>query len=73
MSPSADLKGPWYWCFKHARPEPEGEQCAAEDRLGPYPTREEAVNWRDKADARNERWKQQDREWAGEDEDGNTL
>lgn len=70
---SLDPEGPWYWCFKHQRPEPEGEQCAAEDRLGPYPTHQEAVNWREKADARNERWKQQDREWEGEDEEGNTA
>ena len=72
MRSSPDPKGPWYWCFNHNRPEPEGEQCPGEDRLGPYPTREEAVNWREKADARNERWKEQDREWEGEDEDGNT-
>ena len=68
MSP--DLKGPRYWCFRHERAEAEGEQCPADDRLGPYPSRQEAVNWREKADARNELWKQQDREWEGEDEEG---
>ena len=70
MSP--DEGGRWYWCFAHDRPEAEGEQCAAEDRLGPYGSREEAVHWRDKVEARNERWKQQDREWEGEDEEGDT-
>lgn len=59
----------WYWCLEHDRAEPEGEQCPAEDRLGPYPSRQEAVNWRQKADARDERWKEQDRQWEGEDED----
>lgn len=59
----------WYWCFDHGRPEPEGEQCPAEDRLGPYGSRQEALNWRQKAEARNERWKEQDRKWEGEDED----
>ncbi len=62
----------WYWCFEHDRAEPEGEQCPAEDRLGPYGSRQEAVNWRQKADARNERWKEQDRKWEGEDEDWGT-
>ena len=70
MSP--DEGGRWYWCFAHDRPEAEGEQCAGDDRLGPYGSREEAVHWRDKVEARNERWKQQDREWEGEDEEGNT-
>ena len=70
MSP--DEGGRWYWCFAHDRPEAEGEQCAADDRLGPYGSREEAVHWRDKVEARNERWKQQDREWEGEDEEGDT-
>ena len=59
----------WYWCLRHQRPEPEGEQCAAEDRMGPYPTREDALNWKDKAEARDEHWKAQDRAWEGEDDD----
>ena len=63
----------WYWCFAHDRAEPEGEQCAAENRLGPYATRDQALHWRDTVEARNERWKEQDREWEGEDEEGNTA
>ena len=59
----------WYWCLEHDRPEPEGDQCRADDRMGPYPSREEAVNWRHKADQREERWKEQDRQWEGETED----
>ena len=65
-----DVEGPWYWCFEHQRAEPEGEQCPAEDRLGPYPTRQEAVDWRVKHEARDELWKEQDRRWEGEDEEG---
>lgn len=60
--------GKWYWCFEHATAEPEGSQCRAEDRLGPYGSREEAVRWREKAEARDERWRQQDREWEGDDD-----
>lgn len=63
----------WYWCQRHGRAEPEGEACRALDRLGPYPTREAAENWRERAEARNEDWEAQDRAWEGEeatDEDG---
>jgi hypothetical protein len=60
----------WYWCLRHERPEHEGEQCPAQDRLGPYSSRQEALNWREKAEARDERWREQDRQWEGEDEDG---
>ena len=61
--------GNWYWCFAHEEAEPEGEQCAAEDRLGPYRSREEAANWRQRVEERDEAWKEQDRQWEGEEED----
>ncbi len=57
----------WYWCQVHERPEPEGEACRAQDRLGPYATREAAINWKDRVDARNDRWDEQDDAWEGED------
>lgn len=60
----------WYWCFRHARAEPEGEQCAAVDRLGPYPTEEEARHWRERVDERNEAWREQDRRWRDDDPEG---
>jgi hypothetical protein len=59
----------WYWCQRHERAEPEGEACRALDRLGPYATREQAEDWQARAEARNEAWEDQDRAWAGEDED----
>ena len=58
---------PWYWCLRHGRPEPEGQQCAAVDRLGPYPSREQALHWREQVDQRNEAWREQDRQWEGDD------
>jgi hypothetical protein len=60
----------WYWCLQHERPEPEGEQCRAADRLGPYPSREEAIHWQERVEARNEQWKEDDERWEGDDEDG---
>ena len=59
----------WYFCQRHDRAEPEGEACRALDRLGPYPTREAAENWRELAAARNEEWEEQERAWEGDDED----
>lgn len=53
----------WYWCRKHGTAEPEGQACRALDRMGPYPTREAAENWRETAEARNDRWEEQDRAW----------
>lgn len=56
----------WYWCFDHDRAEHEGEQCRAENRLGPYPSEEAAKSWQATAEARNEAWEQEDREWRGD-------
>ena len=46
----------WFWCFTHQKAEPEGEQCRADDRLGPYASRAEAEDWRAKVEARNDAW-----------------
>lgn len=59
----------WYWCQRHDRAEQGVDVCRALHRLGPYPTREDAENWREHAEARNEAWEQQDRAWDGEDSD----
>lgn len=56
----------WYWCLAHQRPERAGDQCRAEDRLGPYSTEEAARNWQATRDSREEAWKDQDEEWEGE-------
>jgi hypothetical protein len=61
--------GTWYWCVRHERAEEEADACPAEDRLGPYDSKEEAQHWRERVDARNDRWDEQDREWSGEEEE----
>ncbi len=63
----SDGGGEFYWCLRHERVEPAEEACPAENRMGPYRSREEAKAWRDKVEQRNEAWKEQDREWEGED------
>jgi hypothetical protein len=55
----------YYWCTRHQRVEREGEACAERFRLGPYPTAEDARNWRQHRDAREERWEHEDEDWEG--------
>ncbi|MBA2317490.1 MAG: hypothetical protein H0V93_06890 [Euzebyales bacterium] len=55
-------EGDWYWCLAHERPE-QGTGCRADNRLGPYESREAAVNWKARHEARAERWKAEDRAW----------
>jgi hypothetical protein len=40
--------------------------CPPDDRLGPYESEAAARNWRDRAEARDDRWEREDREWEGE-------
>jgi hypothetical protein len=50
-----DAHGDWYFCFKHNRVEPL-DGCAPSDRMGPYPTPEDAENWRQIVADRNKAW-----------------
>jgi hypothetical protein len=45
----------FYFCLKHGTVEGE-DGCKAADRLGPYPSREEAEAALDKVQQRNEEW-----------------
>ena len=57
----------WYWCLRHKGVESGSESsCPPEDRMGPYESREAAANWKDKVDARNEKWEAEDKEWEGD-------
>ena len=56
-------QGEWFWCLRHRRPESVGEACAAEQRLGPYASAEEARAWKDRVEARNDEWDNEDRRW----------
>jgi|tagenome__1003787_1003787.scaffolds.fasta_scaffold17565431_2 hypothetical protein len=60
----------WYWNLKQGRAVPASERGPADDLMGPYDSKEEAERWRERFDARNEEWKQADREWEGEEEEG---
>ncbi len=51
--------GDWYWCLKHHAVEPY-EGCKAEDRLGPYATRDEATHALQQVRERNDRWDSED-------------
>lgn len=57
--------GQWYWCLKHHAVEPY-ERCKAEDRLGPYATRDEATAALDTVQRRNEQWDREDEEYEGD-------
>lgn len=54
-----DSAGTWYWCLRHSKVEP-ADGCAATDRMGPYATPEEARSWRERVQARNEDWDDED-------------
>ena len=52
---SVTSEGKFFYCTKHDAVEgPDG--CAPIDRLGPYPTKEEAANALEKVKERNEDW-----------------
>ena len=60
--------GTWYWCVHHNRAEEGADTCRADDRLGPYQSKEAAQNWRALVEARNDRWDEEDRDWSGEED-----
>ncbi len=64
------MAGQFFWCLRHDRVEEGAEACEPDQRMGPYSSRQEAQNWREKKDARNEEWDREDREWEGESEGG---
>ena len=47
--------GHFWFCLKHHEVEPDAG-CGPADRLGPYPTREEAEHALEKVQERNEEW-----------------
>jgi len=52
----------WWWCLTHSRPE-QGVASPAEERLGPYQSREAAQNWRDRHEHRGDSWDDADQAW----------
>lgn len=51
----AEESGEWYWCLRHSAVEP-ADGCANNRRMGPYASAEEARNWRQRVEDRNEVW-----------------
>lgn len=58
----------WYWCLTHQQAEPSGAACRADDRMGPYPSREAAVQWKERFSERQEDEERAKDSWDREDE-----
>lgn len=57
----------YYWCLVHHQVEPL-DGCKAADRLGPYPTAQQAAEAIQHAEANNEAW-ENDPRYRTDDED----
>lgn len=55
-------KEEWYYCLRHRRVEP-WNGCRNSDRLGPYPTEQEAEHALEKVSRRNDKWDEEDDLW----------
>ncbi|MGI9645416.1 MAG: hypothetical protein ACR2O6_08925 [Ilumatobacteraceae bacterium] len=60
----------WYWDLRRSQAVPADERGAAEDMLGPYPSKYEAEHWKDKVDERNQAWDDDDEAWEEGETDG---
>lgn len=56
--PAAE-SGQYYWCLRHSAVEPAAG-CAGNRRMGPYASAEEARNWRQRVEERNDAWDAED-------------
>lgn len=61
--------GEFYYNLESGQVE-EGKSSDVFERMGPYATREEAANALKSAEARNDRWDEEDKAWNEWDEDG---
>lgn len=59
----------WYWCLTHQRAEAADQRDDPENTLGPYASAEAARDWKQTADDRAEKWKEQDEAWSGDEPD----
>lgn len=59
----------WYWCLTHGRAEAEDARDDVDNSLGPYPTEQDAENWRETVEARNEAWEAADKAWNDDEAD----
>jgi len=67
MTASDTESGAWSWCLRHHQAErSDDSSCPPEDRLGPYESEDAARHWKDRVDARNQKWEAEDKEWSGD-------
>lgn len=59
--------GAYFWCVRHRRVETEGQACAAQFTLGPYPSADDAAHALDRVKERNQALDAEDARWAGEE------
>ena len=57
----------WYWCLRHGGVERGSDSsCPPDDRMGPYESQEAAAHWKDRVEARNQKWENEDKAWEGD-------
>jgi hypothetical protein len=61
----AGKPGEWFYCLEHKKVE-EGPECPAKDRLGPYPTPQDAARAFEGVEERNEEW-ETDPRWRNDE------
>jgi hypothetical protein len=66
----SDTTEKWWWDLAAGRAVRDEERGPDRDVLGPYPSRAEAERWRDRRDAREQAWAEEDIRWEGETEEG---
>ncbi len=55
----------WYWDLRQGQAVSALDRGPADHLLGPYATRAAAEHWRERVEARNEAWDEDDEEWEG--------
>lgn len=58
------MTGDWYWDLKTSRVIPGHLRGRDAHTLGPYPTHEAALNWKQTNETRDEAWEIADKRWA---------
>ena len=60
----------WYWCLTHGRAEAAADRDDPDNALGPYPSADDAADWKRINEERALKWKLEDEAWEGEPSDG---
>ncbi len=65
MNDSGSGEGPYFWCLRHNRVETGDGVCAAQYRLGPYASADDATRALETVEKRNQAWDAEDARWRG--------